>query len=69
MIENNFVRDKIDKTLFFKNRGSDILVVQIYVDDIIFGATNELLCKEFANLMSAEFEISMMGELNIFLGL
>ena len=41
LIENNFVRGKIDKTLFFKNRGLDILVVQIYVDDIIFGATNE----------------------------
>ena len=58
MIENDFVRGKIDKTLFFKNRGSDILVVQIYVDD-----------KEFANLMSAIFEMSMMGELNFFLGL
>ena len=69
LIENNFVRGKIDKTLFFKNRGSDILVVQIYVDDIIFGATNDLLCKEFANLMGTEFEMSMMGELNFFLGL
>ena len=69
MIENDFVRGKIDKTLFFKNRGSDILVVQIYINDIIFGATNELLCKEFANLISAEFEMSIMGELNFFLGL
>ena len=51
------------------NRGSDILVVQIYVDDIIFGVTNESLCKKFADLMSAEFEMSMMGELNFFLGL
>ena len=40
LIENDFIRGKIDKTLFFKNKGSDILVVQIYVDDIIFGATN-----------------------------
>ena len=55
--------------MFFKNRGSDILVVQIYINDIIFGATNELLCKEFANLISAEFEMSIMGELNFFLGL
>ena len=69
MIENNFVRGKIEKTLFFKNRDYDILVFQIYFDDIIFGATNELLRKEFANLMSTEFEISMMGELNFFHGL
>ena len=65
----DFVRGKIDKTLYFKNRDFDILVVQIYVDDIIFGATNELLYKEFANLMSVEFEMSTMGELNFFLGL
>ena len=69
LIVNDFIRGKIDKTQFFKNRSSDILVVQIYVDDIIFGATNELICKEFANFMSAKFEMSMMGELNFFLDL
>jgi len=47
----------------------DILLVQIYVDDIIFGATNDFLCKEFCNDMQSEFEMSMMGELNLFLGL
>ena len=47
----------------------DILLVQIYVDDIIFGATNDSLCKEFSNDMQSEFEMSMMGELNFFLGL
>jgi len=43
--------------------------MQIYVDDIIFGATNETLCKEFSSSMQKEFEMSMMGELNFFLGL
>ena len=47
----------------------DILLVQIYVDGIIFGATNDSLCKEFSNDMQSEFEMSMMGELNFFLGL
>jgi len=47
----------------------DILLVQIYVDDIIFGATNDSLCKEFSNDMQSEFEMSMIGELNSFLGL
>jgi len=47
----------------------DILLVQIYVDDIIFGATNDSLCKEFSNDMQSVFEMSMMGELNFFLGL
>ena len=46
-----------------------MLIVQIYVDDIIFGATNEQLCQEFSKLMQGEFEMSMMGELNFFLGL
>ena len=44
-------------------------MVQIYVDDIIFRATNESLCKDFYDLMKSEFEISMMGELKFLLGL
>lgn len=69
LLENEFNRGKVDTTLFIKNKNNDILIVQIYVDDIIFGATNELLCKEFSNLITSEFEMSMMGELNFFLGL
>ena len=60
---------KIDTTLFIKLRENDILIVQIYVDDIIFGATNVSLCKEFVKFMHSEFEMSMMGELNFFLDL
>ena len=45
------------------------MIVQIYIDDIIFGATNEDLCIEFSKLMQSEFEMSMMGELTFFLGL
>ncbi|XP_017428806.1 uncharacterized mitochondrial protein AtMg00810-like [Vigna angularis] len=41
----------------------------MYVDDIIFGSTNDSLCEGFANVMQCEFEMSMMGELNFFLGL
>ena len=48
---------------------NNILLVQIYVDDIIFGSTNDSLCKEFSQDMQSEFEMSMMGELNFFLGL
>ena len=59
----------MDTTLFIKRKSHDILLVQIYVDDIIFGSTNELLCKEFSHDMQSEFEMSMMGELNFFLGL
>ena len=69
LLENNFKRGLIDKTLFIKQNGKDILVVQVYVDDILFGATNESLCNEFSDLMQKEFEMSMMGELNFFLGL
>ncbi|KAK6119798.1 hypothetical protein DH2020_046467 [Rehmannia glutinosa] len=52
-----------------KKKGQDCLLVQIYVHDIIFGATNESLCNKFSKLMQGEFEMSMMGELNFFLGL
>ena len=43
--------------------------MQIYLDDIIFGVTNEIMCKKFAKCMQGEFEMSMMDELNFFLGL
>ncbi|KAG5561088.1 hypothetical protein RHGRI_004190 [Rhododendron griersonianum] len=69
LIENGFSKGKIDTTLFIKTKDHDILVVQIYVDDIIFGATNESLCKDFAKCMQGKFEMSMMGELTYFLGL
>ncbi|KAK6117843.1 hypothetical protein DH2020_048415 [Rehmannia glutinosa] len=46
-----------------------ILLVQIYVEDIIFGSTNKELCDKFSNLMQNKFEMSMMGELTFFLGL
>jgi len=45
------------------------LIVQVYVDNIIFGATHENLCNEFSKMMRSEFKMSMMGELNFFLGL
>jgi len=51
LIENDFSRENVDKTLFIKKKDNDLLVVQIYVDDIIFGATNETLCRKFAKLM------------------
>ncbi|KAH9802698.1 hypothetical protein KPL71_001497 [Citrus sinensis] len=69
LLDNNFSMGKADTTLFVKHKNQDILIVQIYVDDIIFGSTNELLCKDFSSCMSQEFEMSMMGELKYFLGL
>ncbi|GJZ79791.1 retrovirus-related pol polyprotein from transposon TNT 1-94 [Tanacetum coccineum] len=59
----------IDLTLFTRRHGEDILLVQVYVDDIIFGSTNPDFSKRFANLMKNNFEMSMMGELKFFLGL
>ena len=69
LISSGFKIGKIDTTLLIKPKDKDMLIVQIYVDDIIFGATNGSLCEEFAKSMHSEFEMSMMGELNFFLGL
>lgn len=66
LLENNFVRGSVDKTLFLKKEGTDILVAQIYVDDIIFGSTSHSLVESFSNSMQSEFEMSMMGELSYF---
>ncbi|GJT45811.1 putative reverse transcriptase domain-containing protein [Tanacetum coccineum] len=59
----------VDYTLFTKKKSSNLIIVQIYIDDIIFGSTCQDMCDEFAKIMHDEFEMSMMGELNFFLGL
>jgi len=69
LIENDFKRGQVDTILFRRTLEKDFLVVQIYVDDIIFGSTNASLCKEFSKLMQDEFEMTMMGELKFFLGI
>nr|KAJ0216892.1 hypothetical protein LSAT_V11C300128750 [Lactuca sativa] len=69
LLENGYRRGAIDNTLFIKKKGSYMVLVQIYVDDIIFGSPNETLSKEFAEIMSQRFEMSMMGKMTFFLGL
>lgn len=66
LLDSGFNRCRIDNTLFLKSRGRNLFIVQVYVDDFIFGATTSFLCDEFAKLMSSEFEIRTMGELNFF---
>nr|GEW83507.1 hypothetical protein [Tanacetum cinerariifolium] len=66
LLENSFQRGKIDQTLFIKKQKGDNLLVQIYVDDIIFGTTNKDLCKSFEKLMKDKFHMSSMGELTFF---
>ncbi|GJR89534.1 putative ribonuclease H-like domain-containing protein [Tanacetum coccineum] len=62
-------RGKIDKTLFIRREKGDIMLVQVYVDDIIFGSTKKSLCTEFEKMMHKKFQMSSMGELTFFLGL
>ena len=69
LLSHGYERGMIDKTLFIKKSNSEIILVQIYVYDIIFGATQDSLCEEFVVAMKGEFEMSMMGELSFFLGL
>ncbi|WVZ53116.1 hypothetical protein U9M48_004102 [Paspalum notatum var. saurae] len=69
LLKSGFVIDSVDKTLFLLSRGGDNLIVQIYVDDIIFGGSSRALVSSFAEQMSREFEMSLMGELQFFLGL
>ena len=68
LIVNAFKVGKADPTLFTKTCDGDLFVCQIYVDDIIFGSTNQKSCEEFSRVMTQKFEMSMMGELNYFLG-
>ncbi|GJV78473.1 putative ribonuclease H-like domain-containing protein, partial [Tanacetum coccineum] len=69
VLENGFRRGTIDKTLFIKKNKSDIMLVQVYVDDIIFGFTQQSMCTEFEDCIYKRFQMSSMGELTFFLGL
>ncbi|GJX02599.1 retrovirus-related pol polyprotein from transposon TNT 1-94 [Tanacetum coccineum] len=69
LISKGFTKGIIDPTLFTIKYGEDILLVQIYIDDIIFGSTNPKFSKRFEKLMHGRFEMSLMGEMKFFLGL
>nr|GEW88752.1 retrovirus-related Pol polyprotein from transposon TNT 1-94 [Tanacetum cinerariifolium] len=69
LLDNNFSKGAVDPTLFTQKTGKHILLVQIYVDDIIFASTDPQACDMFSNEMSSKFQISMMGQLLFFLGL
>jgi hypothetical protein len=67
LIEKGFKIGVMDTTLFTKKHNSDIFICKVYIDDIIFGSTNDCHCKEFGEIMSKEFEMSMIGELTFLL--
>ncbi|GJX36283.1 putative ribonuclease H-like domain-containing protein, partial [Tanacetum coccineum] len=69
LLKHGYKRGTIDKTLFLKKHKRDIILVQVYVDDIIFGSTKKAWCDEFEALTKGEFEMSDVGELTFFLGL
>jgi hypothetical protein len=69
LFSKGFEMGKVDETLFLLRQGDDILIVQVYVDDIVFGGSSHSLVARFAEDMSKEFKMSMMGELQFFLGL
>ncbi|GJS63007.1 retrovirus-related pol polyprotein from transposon TNT 1-94 [Tanacetum coccineum] len=68
-IKHEYSIGMVDNTLFTKKLKSHLIIVQIYVDEIIFGSTSQNLCDEFAKIMHDKFKMSMMGKLNFFLGL
>jgi hypothetical protein len=70
LLEKGFKIGSVDKTIFFLlKQGTNTLLVQIYVDDIIFSRSYHALVAKFSDTMSKEFEMRMMGELTFFLGL
>ncbi|GJU15191.1 retrovirus-related pol polyprotein from transposon TNT 1-94 [Tanacetum coccineum] len=69
LMSKGFTKGTIDPTLFKIKYEEDILLVQIYVDDIIFGSTNPKYSKRFEKLMHIRFEMSLIGEMKFFLGL
>ncbi|GKB73673.1 retrovirus-related pol polyprotein from transposon TNT 1-94 [Tanacetum coccineum] len=66
LISQHFSKAAVDPTLFTRQVGNDLLLVQIYVDDIILASTNTAMCNEFANQMTTKFKMSMMGQMSFF---
>ncbi|GJZ28661.1 putative ribonuclease H-like domain-containing protein [Tanacetum coccineum] len=64
--KHGYKRGTIDKTLFIRRNKKDIMLVQVYVDDIIFGSTNKSWCDEFEALMQSRFQMRSMGDLIFF---
>ncbi|GJS53139.1 retrovirus-related pol polyprotein from transposon TNT 1-94 [Tanacetum coccineum] len=69
LILQHFSKGAVDPTLFIRQARNDLLLVQIYVDDIIFASINTAMCNEFANQITTKFKMSMMGQMSFFLGL
>jgi hypothetical protein len=69
LLSKGFIMGKVDTTLFTKKIRKDLFMLQIYIDDIIFGSTNQDFCEEFGKMMASEFEMSIIGELSYFLDL
>jgi hypothetical protein len=69
LLEHGYAMKSVDKTLLTLNYDTDFLLVQIYVDDIIFGGSSHTLVSRFQEMMESEFQMSMMGELTFFLGI
>jgi hypothetical protein len=69
LLEHGYVMGSVDKTFFTLNHGTDFLLVQIYVDDIIFGGSSHTLLSRFQEMVESEFQMSVMGELTFFLGI
>ncbi|GJX23206.1 retrovirus-related pol polyprotein from transposon TNT 1-94 [Tanacetum coccineum] len=69
LLSQEFSKGTVDPTLFIRRQGKDILLVQIYVDDIIFASTTPELCDKFSKIMCSKFKMSMMGKILFFLGL
>ncbi|GJW24723.1 retrovirus-related pol polyprotein from transposon TNT 1-94 [Tanacetum coccineum] len=69
LISQDFSKGFVDPTLFIRREGKELLLVQIYIDDIIFAASTPELCDQFAKIMCSKFKMSMMGKISFFLGL
>ncbi|GJU80832.1 retrovirus-related pol polyprotein from transposon TNT 1-94, partial [Tanacetum coccineum] len=69
LISQDFSKGLVDPTMFIRKKGKELLMVQVYVDDIIFSASTPELCDLFAKIICLKFKMSMMGKISFFLGL
>ena len=67
--QQGFKQGRVDSNLYMKMDKESMIIIEVYVDDIIFGSHDDRLSQQFAKDMKSEFEMSLLGELKFFLGL
>ena len=67
--QQGFKKGNVDSNLYIKMDQDSMIIIEVYVDGIIFGSDDDKMSQKFSENMQCEFEMNLLGEFNFFLGL